>query len=178
MELETNWEQMKELINANLPKGSDVGSRTKEIWKVVGWFAMRFMETYFPGEQYIPWMMNQIKQDVEMQEEVDIVNELWNKIASAQVDRQRSINSEHVKSDGTHLFVWWPGVMDTIFKDIASLGHAKSTIRTALMEERYYVKETTHRMGLSNHTRKVMSFELAHAPEVVKQIAAVSNEDF
>ena len=68
--------------------------------------------------------------------------------------------------------------MDTIFKDIASLGHAKSTIRTALMEERYYVKETTHRMGLSHHTRKVMSFELASAPDVVKQIAAVSNEDF
>lgn len=178
MELETNWEQMKELINANLPKGSDIGSRTKEIWKVVGWFAMRFMETYFPGEEYIPWMMNQIKQDVEMQEEVDIVNELWNKIASAQVDRQRSINTEHVKSDGTHLFVWWPGVMDTIFKDIASLGHAKSTIRTALMEERYYVKETTHRMGPANHIRKVMSFELADAPDVVKQIASVSNEDF
>lgn len=177
VELESSWEEMKELINANLPKGSDVGSRTKEIWKVIGWFAMRFMETYFPGEEYLPWMMNQIKQDVAMQEEVDIVNELWNKIASSQVDRHKSISTEHVVSDGTTLFVWWPGVMDTIFKDIANLGHAKSTIRTAVTEEPYYEKETTHRMGPANHVRKVMAFNIATAPEVVKHIAAVAAED-
>ncbi len=177
-ELEANWEQMKELINSNLPKGSDVGSRTKEIWKVIGWFAMRFMETYFPGEEYLPWMMNQIKQDVEMQEEVDIVTELWNKIASAQVDRAKTLTTEHVCTDGTYLFIWWPGVMDSIFKDIVQLGHAKSTIRTAVTEEPYYEKETTKRMGLHNHTRKVMAFRLIDAPDVVKQIAAVSNTDF
>lgn len=177
-ELESSWEEMKDLINANLPKGSDVGSRTKEIWKVVGWFAMRLMSTYFPGEEYLPWMMNQIKQDVEMQEEVDIVNEFWNKVATSQVGRQATLDTQHVATDGHKLYVWWPGVMDAIFKDIVHLGHAKSTIRTAVTEEPYYIGETTHRMGPANHVRKVMSFNLATAPEVLKQIASVSQVDF
>ena len=177
-ELEVAWEEMKDMINDNLPKGSDVGSRTKEIWKVIGWFAMRFMNTYFPGEDYMSWMMGQIKQDVAMQEEVDLINEFWSKVATSQVGRTPTITSDHVTTDGAQLFVWWPGVMDTIFNDIAQLGHAKSTIRTAVTEEPYYEKESTRRMGLNNHTRKVMVFNLATAPDVVKQIAAVANSDF
>lgn len=178
VELEASWEEMKDEINKRLPKNSDVGSRTKEIWKVVGWFAMRFMNTYFPGEDYMAWMMNQIRQDVAMQEEVDIVNEFWNKVASSQVGRQATISTEHVCTDGIHLFVWWSGVMDTIFKDMQNLGHAKSTIRTAVMDEKYYDKETTHRMGPNNHIRKVLAFSIATAPDVLKQIASVSNTDF
>jgi DNA primase (bacterial type) len=176
-ELEANWEEMKAVINANLPKGSDVGSRTKEIWKVLGWFAMRFMTTYFPGEEYLPWMMNQISQDVAMQEEVDIVNELWNKIATCQVDRRETITTEHVSTDGTHLYLWWPGVMESIFRDMTHLGHAKSTIRTAVTDEKYFLRETTHRMGKANHVRKVLAFDINSAPDIVKQIAQVSNED-
>lgn len=100
---------------------------------------MRLMSTYFPGEEYLPWMMNQIKQDVEMQEEVDIVNEFWNKVATSQVGRQATLDTQHVATDGHKLYVWWPGVMDAIFKDIVHLGHAKSTIRTAVTEEPYYI---------------------------------------
>lgn len=177
-EMEANWEEMKELINEHLPKGSDVGSRTKEIWKVIGWFAMRLMSTYFPGEDYMGWMMNQIEQDVAMQEEVDIVNEFWNKVASSQVGPRPLLTSDHVSTDGNRLYVWWPGVMDSIYKDIAHLGHAKSTIRTAVSEEPYYETETTHRMGPANHVRKVMAFNLATAPDVLKSIAEVSNSDF
>ena len=175
-ELEAAWEEMADIINANLPKGSDVASRTKEIWKVIGWFAMRFMETYFPGEQYIPWMMNQIRQDVEMQEEVDIVNEFWSKVASAQVGRQAVLSAEHVMTDGAKLYLWWPGTMDSIGKDIKHLGHARSTIRTAITEEPYYIGETTHRMGPANHVRKVLAFDLSKAPDVLTQIAQVSTD--
>lgn len=176
VDLEASWEEMKEVINSNLPKGSDVGSRTKEIWKVIGWFAMRFMTTYFPGEDYIGWMMDQIKQDVALQEEVDIVNEFWNKVASAQVGRNPALTAEHVTTDGAKLYVWWPGTMDSIERDIQHLGHARSTIRTAVTEEAYYTGETTHRMGMGNHVRKVLGFDLKDAPEVLKQIADVSKD--
>jgi 5S rRNA maturation endonuclease (ribonuclease M5) len=177
VDLEASWEEMKDLINANLPKNSDVGSRTKEIWKVIGWFAMRFMETYFPGEEYLPWMMEQIKQDVVMQEEVDIVTEFWNKIASCQVSSRPSLTSEHVTTDGKKLYVWFPGTIDAMEREIAHLGHARSTIRTAITEEPYFTGETTHRMGAGNHQRRVLAFDLEAAPTVVKEIASVS-EDF
>jgi len=175
-ELEGNWEEMKELINQSLPKGSDVGSRTKEIWKVVGWFAMRFMKTYFPGEEYLPWMVNQIKQDVVMQEEVDIVTEFFNKIASCQVSARPSVTGDHVTTDGTKLYVWFPGTIDAMEREISHMGHAKSTIRTAIMEESYFCGETTHRMGTANHQRRVLSFKIEDAPTIIKEIAAVSQD--
>lgn len=176
VDLEASWEAMKDLINDNLPKGSDIGSRTKEIWKVIGWFGMRFMETYFPGEEYLPWMMNQIKQDVVMQEEVDIVTEFWNKIASCQVSSRQEISSEHVTTDGKKLYVWFPGTMDALGREMAGLGHGRSTIRTAITEEAYFSGETSHRMGPANHQRRVLSFDLENAPDVVKEIASVSTD--
>lgn len=175
-DLEASWEEMKELINNNLPKGSDVGSRTKEIWKVIGWFAMRYMETYFPGEEYLPWMMDQIKQDVVMQEEVDIVTEFFNKIASSQVAARPLLTAEHVTTDGKKLYIWFPGTIDAMGREIEHMGHARSTIRTAITEEPYYAGETTHRMGTNNHQRRVLSFDLANAPAVVKEIANVSQD--
>jgi histidine ammonia-lyase len=62
-------------------------------------------------------------------------------------------------------------------REIAHLGHARSTIRTAITEEPYFTGETTHRMGAGNHQRRVLAFDLEAAPTVVKEIASVS-EDF
>lgn len=175
-ELEASWEEMKDLITENLPKGAEVGSRTKEIWKVIGWFAMQFMATYFPGEDYIGWMMNQIRQDVAMQEEVDIVNELWEKIATAQVGARPVITADHVMADGQNLYVWWPGTINTMERELQHLGHARSTIRTAITEEPYYRGETTKRMGTANHSRKVLVFSLKDAPDVILQVAGASSD--
>lgn len=176
--MEVAWEEMKERINAALPKGSDVGSRTKDMWKIVGWFGERFMNTYFPGEEYMPWMLEQIRQDVEMQTEVDIVTEVWSKIASHQVGRNPDITLDHVDTDGKKLYIWWPAVMDILDRELAHLGHAKSTIRTAMLEEPYYEGSSTRRMGLASHQRRVLIFNLENAPEVVKQIATVSPDAF
>jgi len=69
-------------------------------------------------------------------------------------------------------------VMDILDRELAHLGHAKSTIRTAMLEEAYYEGTATRRMGVANHQRRVLVFNLENAPEVVKQIAIVSPDGF
>lgn len=111
-----------------------------------------------------------------MQEEVDIVTEFFNKIASCQVSARPSVTSDHVTTDGTKLYVWFPGTIDAMEREISHMGHAKSTIRTAIMEESYFCGETTHRMGTANHQRRVLSFKIEDAPTIIKEIAAVSQD--
>lgn len=150
-----------------------ISSRTSLNWAMIAYFGLKLCKEYMPEFDYMAYMFEAAKEDVERQQEDNTLTEFWNVVEGLQVaGEQPKINSAHLKREGDLLYVWFAEVFRIVAREDARKdAFSKRAVMEALREEDYFKEETRYKMGMSEVQRRVFVFDLTIAPEVLQHIA-------
>ena len=156
-----------------LLRENGISSRTSLNWAIVAYFGIKLAEKYIPDFDYLEYLFQAAKEDVEKQAEDDTLTEFWGAVEGIQSEERPKITSNHLKREGEELHVWFAEVFRIVQKEEirGKDSFSKRAIMEALREEDYFMREDRSKLGVSEVVRRVFVLDLTKAPEIVCQIA-------
>jgi 5S rRNA maturation endonuclease (ribonuclease M5) len=152
-----------------------ISSRTSLNWAMIAYFGLKLASKYMPEFNYMEYMFEAAREDVERQTEDNTLTEFWNVVEGLQsAGESPKINSTHLKREGDNLYVWMAEVFRIVQKEeVKKDAFSKRAVMESLREEDYFKEETREKMGMGEVQRRVFVLDLSKAPEVVQQIASM-----
>lgn len=152
-----------------------ISSRTSLNWAMIAYFGLKLCAKYLPEFDYMEYMFQAAREDVERQQEDNTLTEFWNIVEGMQAAGENAkIDGTHLRVEGDFLHVWFAEVFRIVSKeDTKKEMFSKRAIMEALREEDYFVDEGRQKMGVTETQRRVFTFDLRKAPDVLQQIASI-----
>lgn len=179
--LEANIDEIKEEIITTARRldslcGSSVPNRTINNYAIPAFFGEQMARQYFPDYDFMGYINSVMNEEVNEASENDTLNQFWQIISGLQIGERAVINGNHLEERGGQLFVWIPEVCRIVESNrgYSRENFSTTAIKQALKEERYYVGETSRRIGATSAVRRCMVFDVATAPDDVQAIALAS----
>lgn len=148
-------------------------SRKSKNWAVVGMFAMRMAERFFPDFDMRKYLYEVSTKDSENQKNETNVSQFFERVESVMSQEGvQKITTAHIIREGDLLHVWFPHVYRVVQETYnGKLAFTKNAILAQLKEEPYFVSDDKKiSMGLNGVRRVVITLDLTKAPDVIKNI--------
>jgi hypothetical protein len=158
----------KELITA-----AGCSARKSKNWAVVGVFAIRLAEQYFPGFDMKKYLFEISTQDSNDQKGETIVAQFFETVESVMSQEGTpKLTMAHIVTEGHLLHIWFPHVHRVVNEVYnGRFAFTKNAILAQLKEEPYFVSDTKKMtMGSNGIRRVVVTLDMNKAPDVIKNI--------
>lgn len=160
----------------NVLRQNGISSRSSLNLAIIAYFANKLCERYMPNFNYLQYLFDSAREDVDRQQEDDTNNEFWSVVEGLQSEERAKINSDHLRRDGSKLYVWFAEIFRIVQREGRNTdSFSKRAILESIREEDYFLTEERAPMGMSETIRRVIVLDLEHAPEVVHNIANCLN---
>lgn len=155
-----------------------ISSRTSLNWAIIAYFGLKLTEKYMPKFNYLEYLFQAAKEDIEKQAEDDTLAEFWSTVEGIQAAERALISSDHIKRVGDELHVWFAEIFRIVEKE-STKGRdsfSKRAIKESIEEEDYYMRDDRTKLGMSENVRRVIVLDISKAPEVLSQIAGALSD--
>jgi 5S rRNA maturation endonuclease (ribonuclease M5) len=153
-----------------------IDSRQARNWAVVSVFANRLSKEFFPEFNYLEFLSNEAKIDLEKQSEEGTLSEFWQWVEGVQSEENSPLSSDHFKRVDNVLYIWFAEVF-RIFESRMSYSQkekfSKNAILESIKEEDYSInseKQMRTGMGMANTPRRVIALDITKAGETIQSI--------
>lgn len=165
----------KEALKVKTPGG--ISSRSLGNYAMVGYFASDMADRFFPGFDLQGWLVNAMTEEHSEAVEEDMVARFWDGVAGLQIGDRPAINGNHVTVRNDKLYVWYAETYSLVAGNNrgadAREAFSKGAVRDALVEESYFERMATMRMGATNTTRRCLVFDMK-APNLPQEFLSVA----
>jgi 5S rRNA maturation endonuclease (ribonuclease M5) len=148
-------------------------SRKSKNWAVVGLFAMRMAERFFPDFDMRKYLYDASTKDSEAQKSETTVAQFFETVESIRSQEGiPKLTNAHIMCEGDHLHIWFPHVYRVVQEAYhGKFAFTKNAIMASLREEPYFVSDVKKiSMGMSGVRRVVITLDLTKAPDSIKNI--------
>lgn len=172
---------VEEMSNILLDGG--VRQRNSKVWAIVGVFAERLSQEYFPDFNFREFLISACKEDESVQVEGGFLNQFFERVEGLMYQEFSKLTVEHFKVENDVLYMWFTDiyrVMNESKRDPTEEIFTKEAVKSALKEEEYFMEEKITRMGVAGVSRRVMTFDLKREdlPGSLKSIAHFVSQKF
>lgn len=164
-----------ELLDKALVKNG-CNPRISKNWASIGLYGAQIADRYFPSFDYRTYLINASKSDTIEQALDDKVLQFFEIVEGMQVAANPKISGEHIRVEGNTLYLWYAEIFRLVQAE--PRGHSiredfsKNAIKQAIKEEDYCLKGEDARvpMGINQTVRRVLTFDVNKAPDVIKNL--------
>ena len=174
VDVEKGIREYQSELKVKTPGG--ISSRSLGNYAMVGYFAKELAERVFPDLDLQDWLVNAMSNEHSEAVEEDMVARFWDGVAGLQIGDRPGINGNHVSVRNDKLYVWYAETHSLVAGNNrgsdAREAFSKGAVRDALVEEVYFERTATMRMGATDTTRRCLVFNVNH-PEAPQEFLAV-----
>lgn len=167
-------EEIKGLDRALLEAGCS--QRTSKNWAAIGVFSEKLCQKYCPDFDFIEYLKKVCLVEAEFQTSNTTLTQFWEYVEGIKAQERSPINNCHILTEGNLMHIWYPPVFRAVQDTLR--GHfpfSKNAVKSAIREEPYFVSENRKvSMGLEGTRRTVITLDLNHCPDSVRNIAEVN----
>lgn len=148
-------------------------SRKSKNWAVVGTFAMRMAERFFPDFDMRKYLYEISTKDSNSQKGETTVAQFLETVESIMSQEGLAkLTSSHITREDNLLHIWFPHVYRVVQEAYhGKFAFTKNAVLAAMREEPYYVSDDRKiSMGLNGVRRVVITLDLNKAPDSLKNI--------
>lgn len=125
--------------------------RTARVWACIAYFSKQLSEKYFPGFDFMKFLMDACGTDVKVQQDNGFINKFFEHIEGLYVEERSQLTANHFKVADGKLYMWFPDIWRIYIqsrKDVTDEVFSREAIKNAIKEEKYFVEEGVQRMGI------------------------------
>jgi len=148
-------------------------SRKSKNWAVVGLFALRMAERFFPDFDMKKYLYKVSTEDSDAQKRETTVAQMFESVESIMSQEgYPKLTNSHIVREGDLLHLWFPHVYRVVQEAYhGKFAFTKNAIMASLKEEPYFVSDTRKiSMGLNGIRRVVVTLDLTKATDTIKNI--------
>jgi 5S rRNA maturation endonuclease (ribonuclease M5) len=148
-------------------------SRKSKLWAVVGVFALRLADKFFPDFDMKKHLFETSTSDSNAQKSETTVAQFFETVESViSQDGIAKLNTGHIQREGNLLHIWFPHVYRVVNETYhGKFAFSKNAILAQLKEEPYFVSDLRKiSMGINGVRRVVITLDLDKATDCIKNI--------
>jgi len=152
-----------------------IDSRQAGNWAVAGVFANKLCQEYCPEYNYTQYLVAAAAEGQSEQLEESVLEQFWKIVEGMQAAEKPVITSDHLKREGSYLYVWFADIFRLFEKDGINNNRQKfsrNAMIALLREEDYFVKEDRVVMGMGENYRRCIVVDIDKVSDTLQSIAA------
>jgi len=163
-------------LDMKLVVKAKASSRKSKLWSIVGHFALELGAKYAPDFKMEQYLYSAVAGDSTDQKEESTLTQFFEHVESIMSQEGvKQIDMNHIQKEGRYLHIWLPHVYKVVNKSCnGRFPFSKRAVKSALMEESYYVCDDRKvTMGSSGARHLCVTLDLEKAPDMINNISSM-----